>query len=370
MASEQLNTNEESLHRAREIFIQLGLLFTLVLTCYLILRPFLPLIFWGIVIAIAGYPGYRRVHSLLGGRRILAAVVCTLLLLAVLIVPITLLAGTLVDGIQTLAARLRESNQIIPPPPPGVERWPIIGPSLRDTWALASVNLSAVLKTFAPQIKAVIPGLVSASAEIAMVTLQLTLSILIAGVLVANAATGTQAAESLATRLFGQKGAEFVQLAASTIRSVTTGIIGVALIQSVLAAVGFLVFGLPGAGLWTVSFLFAAILQVGPVVLIPAVIYMFAMASTTKAVMFLVWCAVVGLLDNVLKPLLLGRGVAVPIIVVFLGAIGGFLAMGFMGLFAGAIVLSVGYKLFLEWLSDTDERPSATSAVNKIYVKR
>ena len=117
-----------------------------------------------------------------------------------------------------------------------------------------------------------------------------------------------------------------------------------------LAALGFFVAGLPGAGLWSVVFLFAAVLQVGGLLLIPAVIYVFATASTTKAVIFLIWCILVGLLDNILKPVLLGRGVAVPMAVIFLGAFGGFFAMGIIGLFIGAVVLSVGYKLFLAWL--------------------
>jgi predicted PurR-regulated permease PerM len=133
---------------------------------------------------------------------------------------------------------------------------------------------------------------------------------------------------------------------------VTFGILGVALIQSACAALGFVVVGLPGASLWSVIFLFAAVLQAGGLVLIPAVVYEFAVASTTKAVIFLVFCIIVGAMDNVLKPLLLGRGVAVPIAVVFLGAIGGFMAMGIIGLFVGAIVLSVGYKLFLAWLGE------------------
>jgi len=136
----------------------------------------------------------------------------------------------------------------------------------------------------------------------------------------------------------------------STIQSVTTGIVGVAFIQSVFAGIGFLVVGLPGAGLWAVIFLIAAILQVGGLALVPAVIYVFAISSLTKAIIFLVWCFMVGMMDNVLKPVLLGRGVAVPIAVVFLGAIGGFVALGLVGLFVGATVLSVGYKLFLAWL--------------------
>jgi predicted PurR-regulated permease PerM len=350
MASGQLTYNETYLNPAREIFIHLGFLFLLVAACFLILLPFLPLIAWGIIIAIAVHPGCRKLQTFFGVSGNIAAVVCTLLLVALLIVPVVLLSGTLVDGIQTIATRIREGSQIIPPPPSGVERWPIIGIPLRDTWMMASVNFSAALKTFAPQIKALIPSVLSASAAIGMAGLQLVLSILIAGVLLAKAESATQAAQALADRLFGERGQEFVHLAGTTVRSVTTGIIGVAIIQTVFAGVGFLIFGLPGAGLWAVIFLVAAILQVGALVLIPAVIYMFAIASTTKAVLFLIWCGIVAVMDNILKPLLLGRGVAVPIVVVFLGAIGGFLAIGIMGLFVGAVVLSVGYKLFLGWL--------------------
>jgi predicted PurR-regulated permease PerM len=275
--------------------------------------------------------------------------------LAILIVPFVLMTGTLVEGIQTLAARLKEGTFIIPPLPPRIETLPIIGVPLKSAWDLASTNLTSVLRTFAPQIKAVIPGLLSASAGVGLTVLQWILSILIAGVLLANAATAATIARRLSNRLFGDRGPEFEELAGATIRSVTTGIIGVALIQSFFAALGFLVAGLPGAGLWGVIFLFAALLQVGGLVLIPPVIYMFAMASTTKAVIFLVWCVVVGLMDNVLKPLLLGRGVTVPMAVVFLGAIGGFMTIGAIGLFEGAIVLSVGYKLFLAWLEETVE---------------
>ena len=188
--------------------------------------------------------------------------------------------------------------------------------------------------------------------------LQLLLSIVVAGVLLANAQAAYELTRSLANRLFDERGPEFQELVGSTIRSVTFGIIGVAIIQSACATLGFLVVGLPAVGLWAVVFLIAAVLQFGVVALVPAVIYVFATASTTKAVIFLIWCIIVALMDNVLKPILLGRGVAVPIAVVFLGAIGGFVALGIIGLFVGAIVLSVGYKLFLAWLEGTANKPS------------
>jgi predicted PurR-regulated permease PerM len=345
------------LNLALEISIHIGLAILLSAACILILRPFIPLLTWGIVIAVAAYPGFQKLQLALGGRGGVTSILFTVLLLAFLTIPVVLLAETLVEGVQTLAAHFKEGTVIIPPPPAGVETWPVIGAPLNSLWSRASRDLSEAVRSFAPQIKAAVPGLLSVSAGLGLTVLQFALSIVVAGVLLANAKAAYDVTRSLCNQLFGDKGPELQQLIAATIRSVTSGILGVALIQSVLAGLGFIFAGLPGAGLWAVTFLIAAVLQVGVLVLIPAVIYMFAISSTTKAVIFLVWCLVVALVDNFLKPLLLGRGVAVPMVVVFLGAIGGFVALGLIGLFIGAIVLSVGYKLFLVWL---DQAPTAT----------
>jgi predicted PurR-regulated permease PerM len=360
MTTEQFIDDKEYIRRALEVTIHIGLVIVLVGACFLTARPFLPLIVWGIIIAISIYPWFEKLQRALGGGRGgVAAIVCTGLMLVVLIVPVVLLTGTIVDGVQTLTARLKEGTLTVPPPPPNIEAWFLIGPPLKSMWNSAATNLSGALTSLAPQMKALIPVLVSTSAGIGLTVLQFVLSILVAGVLLAKAQSAAAASRALANRLFGERAAEFEELTGSTIRSVTTGILGVALIQSLFAALGFLVVGLPAAGLWGLIFLFAAVLQVGVVVLVPAVIYVFAIASTSKAVMFLIWCAIVALMDNVLKPLLLGRGVAVPIAVIFVGAIGGFMAMGIVGLFLGAIILSVGYKLFVAWLygETRDQRP-------------
>jgi len=190
----------------------------------------------------------------------------------------------------------------------------------------------------------------AASAGLSFIVLQFLLSILLSGALLANAEAAAKATRLLANRVFGEQGPEFQDLISATIRSVTFGILGVALIQSAFAAAGFFLFGIPGAHIWTVAFVIGAVLQMGGLVLIPAAIYFFAVASTTKAIVFLIWCVIVGVSDNVLKPFLLGRGAAIPIVVIFLGVLGGFVAMGIVGLFVGAIVLSAGYKLFLAWI--------------------
>lgn len=350
MASQTPAYDKAHVKLAFEATIQIGLAIMLATACLFILRPFVPLITWGVIIAIAAYPSFRKLQQVLGGRGVSSAILFTVVLLALLILPIVLLAGTLVEGIHTISVHLKEGSLVIPEPPASVETWPIIGGPLQSVWGLASKDLTGAVRSFAPQIKQVVPELFTASAGVGFIVLQFALAIVVAGVLLANAEPAYEVTCSLANRLFGEKGPEFQQLMGATIRSVTTGILGVALIQSVLAGVGFLVAGLPGAGLWAVIFLLAAVLQVGVLVLVPAVIYMFTISGISKAVIFLVWCLIVALVDNVLKPLLLGRGVAVPITVVFLGAIGGFVAIGIIGLFIGAIVLSVGYKLFLAWL--------------------
>ena len=345
----------DHVNRALEASVHIGLLVLLVAACLLIVRPFLPLIAWGIIIATAVYPSHSKLKKLLGGRNGLASVISTVFLLALMIVPLTLLARSLIEGFQRLAALFNAGMPTMPVLPDHIQRWPIVGSYLRDVWEMASKNLASLLRTFAPQIKSVVPDLLVASAGVGVAMIQWVLSIVIAGALLANSTKAGNIASSLSNRLFGARGLEFEELARSTVRSVTTGIIGVAFIQSFFAAIGFVVVGMPGAGLWSVLFLVAAMLQVGVIVLFPAVIYMFVVASTTKAAVFLGWCLLVGLMDNVLKPLLLGRGVAVPMVVVFLGAIGGFVSMGAIGLFVGAILLSVGYKLTVAWIQETPQ---------------
>ena len=260
-AQEQLG-NKEHLSRAVETSVHIGLVIILAAACFLILRPFLILIAWGTIVAIALYPGFRKVQLALGGRGTLSAVLLTLFLLGCLILPVVLLTGTLIDGINSVVSHVKDGTLTIPPPPAKVETWPIIGAPLKNAWTAASANMSSVLRSFAPQIKTILPSLLSASAGVGLTVLQFALSIVVAGFLLANAPAGAAVAHSLARRFFGEDGPEVEKIVASTTRSVTTGIIGVAFIQSVLAGLGFLLAGLPGAGLWTVVFLFAAVLQV------------------------------------------------------------------------------------------------------------
>ncbi len=356
--------DKSHLSRALEVSIHLSLIALLLVSCFFILRPFIAMTAWGVTIAIAGYPAYRRLQKMLGGRGGLAAILFSVVLFLVLIVPIALLAQTLIGGIQGLTDHIQDGTLRIPPPPENVETWPLVGKKLSDLWSLASTNLTAALQPFAPQLKGAVGGLLAISASVGLGVVLVLVSIVIAGFVLANSSQCAKYSHKLAVQFLDSRGPQVEAMVATTIRSVTMGILGVAFIQAVLAGIGFLVVGLPGAGLWALIFLVAAVLQVGAVTLIPAVIYVFATMATGKAVAFLIWCIFVGLIDNVLKPLLLGRGASVPTLVIFLGAIGGFAAMGIFGLFVGAIVLSVGFNLFTAWLDEgTASAPDAARGV-------
>jgi predicted PurR-regulated permease PerM len=345
--------------RVVEATIRVGLLALLVAWCFEIVQPFVVPTVWGIIIAVAAYPGYARLQSALGGRRVLAATVFTLVALVVLIVPTVLLSGTLVEGARTLATDFQEGTLRVPAPPEGVGSWPFIGEWVERFWRQASENLGAALQRVGPQLKTVGAWLLSGAAGVGVGILQFVLALVIAGALLAHAEPAERTAYALFRRLAGDRGGDFARLAEATVRSVTRGILGVALIQALLAGLGFLAVGVPAAGLWALVALLLSVIQVGvfPVV-IPVLIYVFSTADTPTFVVFLIWSLFVGSIDNVLKPILLGRGVAVPMAVIFVGAIGGFLSSGIIGLFVGSVVLVLSYKLFLAWIYEEAPAPA------------
>ena len=347
---------------AIDIAIRIGVIALLIVLCFQILRPFISLVIWGAILAIAFYPVCKRLSTVLGGRVKVAAAIMTIVMLLAIILPSVLMVGSLVDGVKYINDRIHSSEMTMPPPPDGIEKWPFIGKSLKSEWYDASENLQATLTRFQPQVKAISLRLLKSAMGTALGLLQFALSIVIAGIFMANAKGSGDMARDLFVRLAGERGADFADISAKTVRTVVKGILGVAIIQSLLAGTGFVVAGVPGAGLWAFVCLMLAIIQIGifPVV-IPVIIYMFSTASTLTAGLLTGWLILVSLLDNFLKPILLGRGAPVPMLVIFLGAIGGFLSMGFIGLFVGAVILSLGFKLFRVWLDDLS-RPNGQAA--------
>lgn len=352
-------TDRIFVRRAVEAAVRVGLLALLIFWCFEIVRPFIIPFVWSVIIAVAVFPLYEKVRHALGDRRVIAAVILTIVMLVVLIWPAALLATTMAEGVNALAQRFASGTIVIPPPFEGVDQLPVIGEPIARFWSLASENLANALDQLRPQIVSVSRWLVSAAADIGLGLLQFGAAIIIAGVLLAHARGGRNTVRAIAARLGGENGQAYAEIGQATVRSVARGILGVALIQSVLAGLGFLAVGLPGAGLLALICLLLAVVQIGPgVVLIGAVIWVFFQEATPIAVAFAIWCAFVGLIDNFLRPLLLGRGVRVPMVVIFVGAIGGLLASGIIGLFVGAVVLAVGYTVFTAWLNQKPSGPS------------
>lgn len=342
------------LSNALEATIRIGILILLVAWCFSIVKPFMIPIVWGIIIAISEYPVYLQLRRALGGRNGTAATLITLLGLVLLITPTIMLSSTLVDSAQVLSKGLKQGTITVPPPSENIKEWPLVGEELDEFWRHASENITAAAAKIAPQLKAIGTWLLSTAVGAGFGILYFVIAIIIAGLLLANSESGARAAHAIAARLAGEKGADYAALAEATIRSVTRGILGVALIQSLLAGIGFMVMEIPGAGFWALICLLLSVIQIGifPVTL-PILIYVFSTADTNPAIVFLIWSIFVGILDNILKPILLGRGVKVPMTVVFVGAIGGFISYGIIGLFVGAVVLVLGYKLILAWLDNT-----------------
>lgn len=341
------------LRTAVEVSLRLVLLFLLLGWCLLILAPFAGIATWALIIAIAANERCHHLTRVLAGRRRLAATLLVLLALGLLIVPAVLLSETLIGGAQGFAAKISNGSLSVPPPPEKVADWPVIGSWVFDTWRLASENLAAALGRVKPQLEAISKWLLRAAGSTGIALLQLAGSLVLAGFMLARSEVRQESIDRLAIRLTGPRGPELTRLVAATVRSVVQGILGVAVIQTILAGLGFIVAGVPAAGLWALLVLVAAVVQL-PValVLVPPVLLVYADSPTSTAVVFTIWCVGVGLIDNVLKPLLFGRGVEVPTIVIFLGAIGGMLAMGIIGLFLGAVVLALGYQLSVTWLND------------------
>lgn len=346
---------QDATRRTIDLGVRLVLIALLAYWCFRIVRPFLMPILWGAILAVALHPLQLRIEGLLGGRRKLAASLLVLAGLAILFLPAIPLSESLVDGIRGVSSHLEQGDEgelRIPPAPESVAGWPVIGPKVYETWNLAASSLQSVLRPFRPQLLAFGRWLVGLARQAAFAFLMTAVSLVIAGVLLFRRDWAVQGARNLGARIDGERGVETVRLAGSAIGTVAKGVVGVAAIQAALAGVGLVAAGVPGAGLWTLLVLVLSVAQLPPILVLgPAILYVVSSdASTTVVVLFTLWSLVAAFSDMVLKPLLLGRNPEIPVLVILVGAIGGLILHGLIGLFVGAVVFSTGYRLFGAWM--------------------
>jgi predicted PurR-regulated permease PerM len=339
--------------RSVQASIRIGALFLLLSFCHNILRPFIEPLVWGVILAVSVHPVFTKFESAFPERPKLVASVFTVGILGLVIGPSLLLLRSLTQGLVRFAHQIQDNELHVPSPPDSVRDWPFVGKYVHNAWELAFQNLHEAIRRLEPYVESVGRWLLDLAASAGSAMLGLLIAVVVAGFLLHSRGKGEEIAVRFARRLAGEDGVAFVPVARATISSVARGVLGVALIQSVFAGLGFLAVGLPAAGLFALGVLIVATLQL-PVILLllPITGYVFWESGALVGTLFGSWCAVVGLIDNFLKPILLGRGVDVPMVVILIGAIGGMIYRGILGLFLGAVILALAYKLLLRWMDD------------------
>jgi predicted PurR-regulated permease PerM len=344
-----------------DVLIRAGLILTLALLCYRIFAPFMVLIVWALILAVALYPLHQGVARRIGGRQGLAATSITVLAVALIVVPSAVLLSSLGDSVRQLITDVQQNTLQIPPPRPVVAKLPLIGNEVYAAWEKAHDDLPALVKSLQPKIGELAKSALAMVASIGGGILQFLAALIVAGIIMAFGEGGDRASRAIFERLAGREhGAEFAHLATATIRAVAQGVIGIAFIQAIIVGICLLVAGVPWAGVLAILVLVLGIAQVPELlVTLPAIIYLWASGDygNVEAALYSVLLGVSGMVDNVLKPLMLGHGVEAPMPVVLLGALGGMAAAGILGMFVGATLLVLGYQIFMGWVAAKPQAP-------------
>jgi predicted PurR-regulated permease PerM len=338
-----------------DVLIRAGLILAMVMLCYRVLSPFLTLMVWALILAVTLYPLHQSLASKVGGKQGLAATLLVVVGLVLIVVPTAMLMSSLGDSVQQLVHDVQNNSLKIPAPRPGVEAWPVVGKQIYDVWSRAHADLPALVQSMQPKIGELARIALGFVASIGGGLLQLLASFIIAGIVMAFGQAGSRGSGAIFERIVGHaRGSEFASLSTATIRAVAQGVIGVAFLQAIIVGLALLVAGIPWAGVLAVLVLVLGIAQVPALlVTLPAIIYIWSSGaySTAAAIAYTVVLFLSGMADNVLKPLMLGRGVDAPMPVILLGALGGMATAGILGMFVGATLLTLGYQIFMGWVA-------------------
>jgi predicted PurR-regulated permease PerM len=350
-----------------QLAIRLGLLVFLVYWSFILVQPFIPILAWSVVLAVALYPPYNWLTEHLGGRPRLAAIIITGIGLAIIIGPATWLGLGLIDSLRSFADQLGAGTLAIPSPSDSVKEWPLVGPQLYSLWDQASTNLATALREVAPHLKPLAGPVFAFAGSAGAGTLKFIVSVVLAGFLFPYGPRLVAGTRRIQARLLLQRGEDFVALAGLTIRTVSQGVIGVAILQSLLAGIGLELAGVPYAGVLAFGVLLLGILQIGSApILFPVIIWVWATKDVTLALPITIYLVIVGLADNVLKPMLMGRGLNTPMLVIFIGVLGGTLAHGIVGLFVGPIILAVAWELMMAWIREDQSEAISSDAEHAV----
>ena len=345
-----------------DVGIKIGLLGLLGYWSWKIIGPFLTVALWSVILAVALYPLFDWLARHLGNRRLAAALI-TVLCLMIVVGPVSWLGFGLIRGVEFAVGEFDSKVFSIPLPAETVKDWPLIGEPVYQLWTRAATDTKAILLEVAPRLKPLGGKLVDIAENVVFGLLEFVASIVIAGFLYSPGPQLVGSLRAFSRRTLSDRSEEVVKLAGSTIRNVSRGVVGVALVQSLLAGVGFLVAGIPAAGFFAFLVLVLGIIQIGPaILLIPMTVWSWTAMETTSALMFTAYMVPVGLVDNILRPLLMARGLTTPMPVILVGVIGGTIAFGISGLFLGPIVLSIAWVLIMAWAREDDGLATSANA--------
>ena len=335
-----------------ELLLPLFLLALLITLCVQLLVPFVALLIWTTILAVCFYPLHKKLKAK-GMKNKWSATLIGIVLSAFVLVPTAIAAAGAASSVPSLVAALQSGERQVRPPPERLHDLPLIGDKAYVVWQKASTDMPAFAKEYGPQIAAFTKWLVAQAGGLFVSVLAIVAAIIFAAIMLAYAERAREFMLSILSKITGSRanGEHYMDVIGATVRSVANGVIGVAFVQALLVGIGLFVIGMPGAGLLSILAMALGVVQV-PVVLVtlPAIIWAFSVKATTVAIIFTVWEIIAGLSDAVLKPMLIGHGLEVPMPVILLGVIGGVMAYGLVGLFIGAVVLAVGWVLLMEWL--------------------
>lgn len=345
-----------------DLAVQIACLALLAYWTFVLVEPFHTIIIWSVILAVVLYPFFEWTVSRLHLRRALAALLVTILCLLILLGPATWLGLSLIETLRTLAERLGSGDIAVPPPPDAVKNWPLIGDNTYAFWSLASTNLKAALVQIGPQLRPLSGTLLGLAGSAGMSMLKFVVAMVISGFLLLPGPTFVNSARTVLRRITARRGDEFVDLIGATIRNLARGVIGLSLLQALLAGVGFIVAGVPAAGLLSFLILVLGIIQVDAlVVVIPLIVWSWIKMDTTAALIFSAYMVPVGLLNNLLRPFVMAHGLKTPMPVIFIGVIGGILAHGVIGVFVGPVIFAIAWELLRAWTSEAANIRKAVS---------
>lgn len=335
--------------------------------CLLVVLPFLSAMLWAGILSYSLWPLYCRVLKTLRDRRTLAALVLTLGLVAIILLPVVVVGATLADNIKDISAATKSwLGGGLPAPPEWLAKIPLLGTPAAEFWRGVAADSTKLLAGLKPVLEPVGSLLLKSGIMLGGGLFQLTLSLLITFVLLRHGPVVADRLNHCVGLIGGERGQHLLFVAGNTVRGVVYGILGTAMLQGLMAGLGLWVAGVPGPGLLAMMVFFLSVVPAGPfMVMFPAALWLFHQGATGWAIFMLIWGLGVGMIDNFVRPWLISQGSVMPFLLILMGVLGGAVAFGFIGVFIGPTLLAVGHRIIGEWVA-TSRVATASNEAGKV----